>query len=178
MNDENDRDEASNSDAYLELADRAQHRFDQRREYEWKINFGLWAALGLALGFVLSNDSPISVGMKVGASIVLTMIVAVYLYWIANLHVRAFLDRDTSVFWEEQRIKLLPVQLPDTLKPNFKPITKYWVPVSQFGYTALLASMLALAIWLRPSVSTSNGKILIEGNGPSRIVIDPATRTS
>jgi hypothetical protein len=41
-------------DVLQELARAARHRFDSRREYEWKICFALWTALATFSGFVLN----------------------------------------------------------------------------------------------------------------------------
>jgi hypothetical protein len=180
MTDTIESDEVQKRDVYLRLADRAQHRFDQRREYEWKVNFGLWTAIGLALGFLLSADAPIDSKMKWAATILLAIIVLVYGYWISMLHVRARRDRDTSIHWEDQAIASLPKppKVYNTLA--WRGVNQYWVFIGQIGFTFLLAAMLALSIWFRPSTATfpPDGRILIEGNGPSRIVVDPANRPS
>lgn len=58
----------STAENFRGLADLNVRHYVDRRAYEWKINFGLWAAIALLTGFMLSNRSslPSHVGWILG----------------------------------------------------------------------------------------------------------------
>lgn len=49
------------SGTYVELAKLSQESFLNRRSYEWKVAFGLWAGIALLTNFVISNDDKVDV---------------------------------------------------------------------------------------------------------------------
>lgn len=107
------------ADLILELSKKATDRFNKRKEYEWKLSFGLWAALGSAAGFVWQSEPPLS-GLAAFCGTVITgCLIAAYYWlivaWMDNSHRR---DLKTSYYWETVLCHMVGVPLCPGLEPN------------------------------------------------------------
>jgi hypothetical protein len=107
------------ADLILELSKKATDRFNKRKDYEWKLSFGLWAALGSAAGFVWQADAATPVLAFFCATLITVLIVCAYYWlivsWMDNSHRR---DLKTSYYWESVLCHLVGVPLCPGLEPT------------------------------------------------------------
>ena len=90
-------------DALLRLADASWRDFDQRRSYEWKLNFGLWPALGIFAGYMLRDAKPLPYEAKTGLTVLLGLTWLVYVFpWSYGLQRRNRMNQDSARrYWTE-----------------------------------------------------------------------------
>lgn len=85
------------------LATDAQQRFQERREYEWKICFGIWTSLAAATGLVLNSSwKPGQVEFWGAVGIATTLCLTFIFFfslWIHNAHAY---DKDVRNHWQNQ----------------------------------------------------------------------------
>ncbi|MCB9924407.1 MAG: hypothetical protein H6822_19670 [Planctomycetaceae bacterium] len=171
------------AEVILELSKKATERFDKRKEYEWKLSFGLWLAFGSAAGLVWQAESTIPVtAFLLALLIIIAIVVAYYLliiHWMDNSHRR---DLKTSYYWETVLSKMVGVDLCPGLGPtknlehndwptypgdvskdgtatqyflNWKVFERFhYAGAGQLAITVLLAFLLTLAISVK-TFSTS-----------------------
>src|SRR2546427_728943 len=83
-------------DAILKLADASWLSMDRRREFEWKVSFGLWTALAAFSGFMLRKEISLTDRPQYiwGLGSLLSLIFILYVFlWLAGLSVRHKKDR-------------------------------------------------------------------------------------
>lgn len=69
-----------NIDVLIKLSEACWHEFDIRRQYEWKVSFGLWTALGIISGFALKENIILPFD-KLLLIPILSIILLAYLWW-------------------------------------------------------------------------------------------------
>lgn len=67
-------------ESLLKLGDARIHDADRRREYQWKVNFALWSALGIMAGLQFRGELKLSLHTCVGWLIVALMVVIGIVY--------------------------------------------------------------------------------------------------
>lgn len=89
-------------DAYMQCADAAWKDMDQRRVYEWKVSFGLWAALGSFAGFVISGRTCLRYPLVIAVFVLLSIAGFLYTFlWMK--HIREYGARslrNAHYFWD------------------------------------------------------------------------------
>ena len=68
-------------DAYMDCAEAAWKTLVDRRIYEWKISFGLWAGLGAFAGFILKGSTSLEPATVIVVSVLLVIAGGVYTFW-------------------------------------------------------------------------------------------------
>ena len=111
--------EMQNIDHYMKLADFYISRFDNRREYEWKVTLGLWGAiLGsiVVFGDKLKNI-PILILSIIAVLVLFGHFLWLHFNWRANR-----IDKDSAFKASRKVAKLL-----DTKLPKWKPKKVLWM---------------------------------------------------
>lgn len=144
----------------------AWHNFDARREYEWKFSFGLWTALALAAGALVTRDPEKALGLRGnyvalcvtgGAALIIVM---VHVWWSHHCKLRNDRDRRLSyvferrmcesigVNYEKEVLALFPAALArQEIEGNlFDTLCNYW-HFSHVAITLVLALATVLAMW-------------------------------
>lgn len=146
-------------DAYMLCAEAEWKDMDPRRVYEWKVSFGLWAALGSFAGFVLSGRACLKYSLVIAVSVLL--LIAGFLYtflWIK--HIRDYGARNLRAahyFWdlaEEELGTTSPrKQYGDTLRSTSpwkleEPATLFthWASSFQISITWLLIMVALISV--------------------------------
>ena len=105
--------------AFSLLGQAAWERFRDRRAYEWKIFFGVWAGFGTISGFVLGSERSFPQGaatLALLASVSVFLILAlIWVPWIQNGNHR---DQKTSYYWYSAVERSSGHELPIPLRPN------------------------------------------------------------
>jgi hypothetical protein len=78
-------------DCYIKLYELEQNERNSRMEYQWKINFGLWAALVAAFASDVPTRAHLNTYVAFGGFVVLWV---VYSIWTFNLHARNQTNRN------------------------------------------------------------------------------------
>jgi hypothetical protein len=134
---------------YLKLAEIRWGQFNKRRDFEWKVNFGLWAALGFIIGLGLKGDytsPPINV-VGQGAFILMhSLILIAYLIYIHGLNFANQNDR-RAAFECQDRAESFAGTLDNELIAKVAGIIKVpkvlkkWYLAANYGFTLLLIIM-------------------------------------
>jgi PDZ domain-containing protein len=83
------------------LADAAYQRFDARRQYEWKVCLGFWAAYLAATGVAVSETWSQSFPTRLVATIVaVPLLLSFLIVWLPGLWEAMENDKFTSRYWE------------------------------------------------------------------------------
>ncbi len=102
------------------LREAAWRSFDARRAYEWKLSFGLWTALALTAGALISRE-PAKVLHANWSALVCTIagaavVVVVHMWWTHNCRLRNDRDRRLSYLFEERMCAGVGVDWEEVLK--------------------------------------------------------------
>lgn len=144
----------------------AWRNFEARREYEWKFSFGLWTALALAAGALITRDPARALGLRGNYAAlwvtvgVAAIVVVVHVWWSHNCKLRNDRDRRLSyvferqmcrladVDYEEEVLSLFPVALArrNTEGNLWDTLSNYW-HFSHVAITFVLAAATVLAMW-------------------------------
>jgi hypothetical protein len=102
------------------LADASWRDFDRRRSYEWKINFGLWAALGSLAGFLFNKGVQLS-AWQLGFLIVGLIVIGLvyWLKWSTRVWLNNNLDQAAAHFYWGEADKLLGTSAPRSRRSQF-----------------------------------------------------------
>jgi hypothetical protein len=131
----------------LKLADASWRDYNERRSIEWKVNFGLWAALGAFSGFVFQRQTRPPAWVALIASALLAFAFLVYnTLWKAEIQKRNRLDLNNArYYWTEVDSEL------GTKPPEVRRIDsgEHWRPThqSQALITFLFVLLAVLALW-------------------------------
>jgi len=145
------------ADCYLEFYKAELSRFDERRKYEWKVNFAIWALPVIVIGLGLKGDLG-KHGLHVSWPILLSihiLVLALYVYWTKSLHGRNDFDKRYAHAYKDaietlvttKTINLEPVALP---KHAGWGILGNWAARSQMAFTFGLVSLSFLACLTSP----------------------------
>jgi hypothetical protein len=109
-------------ESLLKLADASWRDYNERRSIEWKVNFGLWAALGAFGGFVFQRDTPPPQWVALIASALLAVAFLIYTtLWKAEIQKRNRLDLNNArYYWTEVDTEL------GTKPPEVRRIDRQW----------------------------------------------------
>jgi hypothetical protein len=172
MNDKNadaDVEAKTRFDQFRQLAELAASRFDQRRNYEWKLTLGLWATM-LATAFPPVEEPPKL--HPLFSAVFLVGIVTVYWYWIGNgIWLANQSDKARYEYFRNKAEEILGT-LPPDLKRNLRdtsPEKVKWCSKCAFGdwntkfqilVTAAIAILVGISICQRHAddKSKSNGQ--------------------
>jgi len=92
-------------DTLSDLYNKAWSSFDTRRSYEWKTNFGLWAALGSILGFSIKEKNTFEDRY---VWLVISIIAVAYVFiWTVGLFTQNRKDKDRMGYYQEKILRLL-----------------------------------------------------------------------
>jgi|GEM_PF-5619344 len=89
-------------DAYLQLMQISNELMIHRRQMQWKINFGLWAGLGLAVYFLLAKDVQVTVYVYCLFLLAIVLIGAVYVVWFPSWQVSDIKDMGLIRYYRRQ----------------------------------------------------------------------------
>ncbi|MGH6735095.1 MAG: hypothetical protein ACRECX_03315 [Methyloceanibacter sp.] len=128
-------------DALMQIANFAVARCDGRRQYEWKLTFGVWALLSATLIYVKADAFPLVFGFAV---------LVLYGAWLQAILKRN--QNDTVIAWHSLRkansdLKLgLDLKQPSFIKPlegwrNYFGFFVNWSMGLQFWFTAGLIAL-------------------------------------
>jgi hypothetical protein len=95
--------DAERVEAFTKLAESGFVSFNERRKYEWKVNFGLWTALAIMIGF--GATTPVHKLRFLNGYLFLVphlLVFISYWLWTAGLHARNSNDKK---FWELYRMR-------------------------------------------------------------------------
>ena len=155
--------------SYMELAQSGFQRRDLRRNFEWKMSFGLWTAFAVMISFGAAGKSlsPDWVNPELfwGSHAVILIL---YLIWTAGLQIASRIDADFGFFYEHKAESMAdPAGVKyDHLKPiksgrwlyrrayGFL-LPRKWCSVSQIGITLTLL-LLSIAVFERNSMNASD----------------------
>jgi len=143
-------------DTRFRLGDAYWRDFNERRSYEWKVNFGLWAALFSFAAIVAKGD--LSLSSMLGSLITVIIIVVFLVYWLLwlpGLRRRNFKNlKNAYDEWNAVREKLkIPFKATEDEPKLTRPIAVWihWAHGSQLIVTLLFATAALVAIWLQRS---------------------------
>jgi len=138
---------------YLELYKQLWHSFDARRAYQWKFNFGLWAAIAILIGQVIKGDVAACFRMSgwwwLGIHVALFL---VYLFWCSGIHSANDRDRDYAYGYKDAiESALAGSALPSVGMPKRRWVRCLfaWSPLTSLAITGGLLSLSITAFWER-----------------------------
>jgi hypothetical protein len=137
-------------EALLKLADISWRDYSERRSIEWKINFGLWLALGVFAGFMLQHPtvSP-HWWVKVAISVLLVFTFLVYTFlWKAEIKDRNLEDKAAAKHYQRLVETEFRIESPPPLRPP-PPKGCGWprTHLSQVLMTFLFLLLAVFAVW-------------------------------
>jgi hypothetical protein len=170
----------------------AWERFKNRREYEWKISYGIWTACGIASGFLLSSSAALSsLWQVVALTFAAIFVVVVYAFkWMPYVQQAHHLDQNFMVWCEEQALASIGVSIPEDLTPphhfqlppspntlhdRFR-VIGHRAAISQILTTLLFAIIFILALWSRYGPPKPRDEIVIKGIDSSRVSVAPSAK--
>jgi len=144
----------------IKLAELCQESFLNRRNYEWKINFGLWSSIGVWTYFSLSNPVVTSNLSFCVLFIVYFVILLIYaLLW--QIPIRQAFEKDK--LWKHYYMNLAERRGPDRpsdKRPNICGWNQMSYTVSQCSFTlALLAASFFLIYFSHPASPSTHEQI-------------------
>jgi hypothetical protein len=157
-------------DGYLALAKHHAERHDKRREYEWKISFGIWGALLGALAIV-KDVSLNALWFWIGGG---AIYVIYALLWLPGIRRANEIDKSLWKFFRDQAADVLYVgaeHAPSQLKiqkPSWWAAFRDWSIVSQALIT--MALYVAIGVWLEMRPSTTAKRDCVH------LIVTPAIR--
>ena len=83
-------------ESLIKLAEMYWLEYSDRRSVEWKVNFGLWAALGIFGGFVYQQKIILHLWIVIPITIGLLGIWVVYIFWKKEIQGRNTDDKNVS----------------------------------------------------------------------------------
>jgi hypothetical protein len=131
----------------LKLADACWRDYNERRSIEWKVNFGLWAALGAFSGFVFQRQTRPPQWVALIASALLAFAFLVYTtVWKAEIQKRNRLDLNNARYYWTEVDRELGTQPPEVRRIDSG---EQWRPThqSQALITFLFMLLAVLALW-------------------------------
>lgn len=135
-------------DAILELYKQCWHRVTERRVYEWRATFAVWAAFAAFAGIVLTNQStqflPRDWPIVLVLSLVGLALCGIHFFWLQGLGRRHAQDRKEAFFYLAilQELSQSTFQRPDE---NPSTVLRDWSRKYQWLITVVLC-VLTLAI--------------------------------
>jgi len=141
-------------EALLKLQASSWRSMDHRRAYEWKVNFGLWTALGLIAGAQLRGDIALATHPWSLGIICLALLAVGWIYlfsWTKGLHGANAKDKDFAADYRRLVEKEIGSVLTDS--PERYANQKWyeaWSHRSQAGFTLLLIAIAILAAFVPP----------------------------
>jgi hypothetical protein len=142
-------DDKDRAEIFHRLAVAAWTRFANRRDYEWRMAFGIWTAYGVATGFLLNAAHP-SLSSFIAVLATVIGLVPPYLFerkWIPWLNDAHRTDQNVERFWEHQLETLAGVPRPPSLEMEGPPVGRHQVHLVKIALTWTLASLFVLSIW-------------------------------
>jgi hypothetical protein len=142
---------------YMKLGDRAWDRLKSKRNFEWRVAFGIWSAFAAGAGFVLT--STIAVGLLslvIGSLLATGMVWFFWWFWLPYMNQTIGEDWTRVIAWENEAIQLL--QLKDPLPPNRKQYMRLGLHKAQwmqFVVSALFALLFIGALSMKWAAGTS-----------------------
>ena len=136
-----DKDKA---EALLKLADISWRNYSERRSIEWKINFGLWLALGSFAGFMLQHHPTASPNwwVALAISVLLGFTFPVYTFlWKAEVKARNRSDKRLVQYYLNKVNEELGVE-PPVPTPQ-----KAMTHLSQVILTFIFVLLAVLSVW-------------------------------
>lgn len=105
------------ADFYMKLADRAWDRLKSKRNFEWRVAFGIWSAFAAGAGFVLTSAITVSaVALVIGGLLAVATVGFFWRFWLPYMNKTIDEDWLRTTQWENDAIQLL--QLHQHLIPN------------------------------------------------------------
>ena len=142
---------------YLEFSKDVYGWFDLRRTYQWKMNWGLWAATAIFCGFAIQDklgtrftaNGWIFLGVDAG-------ILLVYIYWASGIHSANRRDRDYAFAYKDAieealaTCKIAPL-MSRVARPKRQRIKCLfgWSAITEVLITAGLLAMTVVVCWNR-----------------------------
>ena len=130
------------------LADASWREYSERRSVEWKVNFGLWAALGTFAGFVFQQDKIFPLWITIATSLILLCTFLIYTFlWKAEIQVRNSLDKKAAQDYWKKVDEMLNVKSPEVRTRHEAKRGWRITHLSQVAITILFLLLAILAVW-------------------------------
>lgn len=100
--------------ALFKLAESSWIEFNERRAYEWKINFALWPGLGIVSGFAINEKDILFPHWAVLGGILI--LIVCYAWWQYGLYNSNFHDQQKRNHYLEEIRNIIGSTLPDHLR--------------------------------------------------------------
>jgi hypothetical protein len=128
------------------LSESCWREYDTRRQYEWKVNFALWAGFGIIAGFSIKENFE----LEKWVWIIIAVVFCVYIVWQVGLRNSNRLDQSKRHFYDEKIRCQLKIYLPEDLNNPPKTSSKFlllnWSHGSQIFITGTFLILLGLIL--------------------------------
>jgi hypothetical protein len=138
-------------DALIKLAEASWRSYSERRSIEWKVNFGLWAALGTFSGFMFQRETYLPCWIANVTSFILICIFIVYTFlWKTEIQKRNSRDKEDAHGYRMKVDNILNIESSIVLNAeDARTVVGGWrgTHLSQVIITFLFVLLAALAVW-------------------------------
>jgi hypothetical protein len=134
---------------WLELARLSQESFNSRRNWEWKIAFGFWTAIGAFTAGSFSPEIVLSQGAQIGIWVFYTILLLIYwAFCLRPISVAHDIDKRFFLYFSQRAEGLNPPRPNplDSSSDQKRLFGKSWWQVGQGIFTAVLLVLSALLI--------------------------------
>jgi hypothetical protein len=143
-------------DFLFRLEESSWREFNERRSYEWKINFALWAGLGTLSGFSIKENIQFSWLIWLG----LSLIFFVFLWWHHGLFIANQINKKSKGIYLDEIRNKIGLDFPADLNNRPKTAGKYfftnWSQGTQIVITFLFLFLTGYVLTARDQYSLKN----------------------
>lgn len=136
-------------DSLIRLAEASWHEYIDRRAIEWKVNFGLWLALGTFAGFMFQQEAVLPLWIAFVASLILLGAFLIYTFlWKVEIQRRNQLDKEAAHYYWIKADEALEIESPPVR--THQADQNAWRPthLSQVLITFMFTFMAVMAVWV------------------------------
>lgn len=143
-------------ESFAKLSEMGFDRLHKRREYEWKINFGIWTVLAVMIGFGATDSKDLKVDLPGFLFLAMHVVVLIiYAVWTTGLQLSNKVDQRFGFHYEDRAEDLVSDStgrfdhqaISSSLKRVGGPRT--WAILSQVAFTVLLLASDVATYWSR-----------------------------
>jgi hypothetical protein len=160
-------------EALFKLEDSTWREFHQRRSYEWKINFALWASLGTISGFVIKESLELTPWVWVGIAVLFSA----YVWWQYGLFTSNKMDQEKRNCYLQAVREDIGVELPEHLlkRPHTSGKTFYenWSHSTQIAITLVLLMFAGYVLTSGPKRPLRNTQPIMSADTVRVILVSP-----
>lgn len=144
-------DDKDRVETLIKLAEASWRAYSERRSIEWKVNFGLWAALGSFSGFMFQRRIGLPYWIASVTSFLLICTFLVYTFlWKTEIQKRNSRDKKDAHDYRKEVDSILNKESPEVLNSeDARTVLGVWrgTHLSQVLITLLFVLLAALAVW-------------------------------